>query len=224
MEIIHRVLGRTIDLVYDEDEQERRTTDQDDQTLIDEAMKIPMILEEDDRTTISPRGPDISRADIEPPEDEDDQDRGEEEDDEDGIGHINEYERTIDSMGSTVDIDMSNDPLYRHYLMGISKEDILNVRGTHIDVKTPVFAKNEPLSQTKSKEDEDKSIHHFCIQMLDDEENMPKEIRAITQLYHQRARFRHRLPMAPTYHQHGEVPTFPKEDKTPRREPVSQSM
>ena len=202
--------------------------DQDDQTLLDEALKIPMILEEDDRTTISPRGPDISRADLQPPDDDDDQDRAEEDYDEDGIGHIPEYEKTIDSMRSTEDLDsldMSNDPLYRHYLMGISKEDILNVQGTRIDVKTPVLTKNESLNKTKTKSDEeDKSVHHFCIQMLDDNDTMPKEIRAITQLYHQRARFRHRLPMTSNYQQHGQLPDFPKPDETTKKEPIPQSM
>jgi hypothetical protein len=201
VDIIHRVLGRTIDLVYDEDEKERMQQEQDHQRIMEEQSKISIILEEDDRT-VTPRGPDISRADIEVNED------GDDDDDE----QIDEREKTIDSMGLGDDsemIDMSRDPLYRHILLGISKEDILNVRGTHMDVSTPVFNKNQALP-TPPTIHEDKSVHHFCIQMFDEDDAMPREVRAITQLYHQRARFRHKLPHASIYHKHGKLPNYPK--------------
>ena len=205
VDIIHRVLGRTIDLVYDEDEKERmqQQQEQERQRMIEEQSKISIILEEDDRT-VTPRGPDISRADIDTianQEDEDDEENDEE-------------ERTIDGMAPDDDaemIDMSRDPLYRHILLGISNEDILNVRGTHIDVATPVFSKNQALPARSTTQD-DKSVHHFCIQMLDENDGMPREVRAITQLYHQRARFRHKLARTSVYHKHGKLPTYPQRD------------
>lgn len=204
VDIIHRVLGRTIDLVYDEDEKERMQQEQEREKMMEEQAKISMILEEDDRP-VTPRGPDISRADIETHADQDDDDDDEQ---------IDEQEKTVDSMGLGDDsemIDMSRDPLYRHILLGISKEDILNVQGTHIDVSTPVFNKNQALP-TRPTTQEDKSVHHFCIQMFDEDDAMPREVRAITQLYHQRARFRHKLPHTSIYHKHGKLPNFPKKE------------
>jgi hypothetical protein len=199
LDIIHRVLGRTIDLVYDEDEQEKIQQEHEQKLIIEEESKIPMIIEEED-LTITPRAPDVSRMDIEV-EGEKDQ---EEED-------IDQRDKTIDSIEPTDDdeqIDMSRDPLYRHILLGISDEDLLNVRGTHIDVPTPLIAKNQSIP-TKPVKHDDKTVHHFCIQMVNEKDVMPKDIRSITQLYHQRARFRHQLPFSSTYHKHGQLPNFP---------------
>jgi hypothetical protein len=200
LDIIHRVLGRTVDLVYDEDEQEKIQQELEQKHLHEES-KISMILEEED-LTITPRAPDVSRMDVEV---EDEKDQEEEEED------IDEKEKTIDTIEPTDEdeqIDMSRDPLYRHILLGISDEDLLSVRGTRIDVPTPLLAKNQSIPTKPAKHD-DKTVHHFCIQMVDEKDVMPKDIRSITQLYHQRARFRHPLPFSSTYHQHGQLPSFP---------------
>ena len=200
LDIIHRVLGRTVDLVYDEDEQEKIQQEiERQQTIAEEQSKITSILEEEG-STITPRAPDVSRMDVDL-EDEKDQE------DED----VDERERTMATTGATDEdeqIDMSRDPLYRHILLGITDEDLLNVRGTHIDIPTPTITKTQAAPK-KPAEHNDNSVHHFCIQMMDEKDIMPKEIRAITQLYHQRARFRHQLPFSASYHKHGQLPTFP---------------
>ncbi|CAF3176026.1 unnamed protein product [Rotaria sp. Silwood2] len=205
LDIIHRVLGRTVDLVYDEDEQERIHQEHEQQIISEEEKRIPIIIEEENMS-VNLRVPDVSRMDLDM-EDEKDQDEEREYEDED----IDEKDKTIGTIKLTDEdekIDMSNDPLYRHILFGISDEDLLNVRGTRINVPTPVFKKNQALP-TKTVKHEDKSIHHFCIQMADDKDIMSKEVRAITQLYHERARFRHKLPMSSTYYKHGQMPTYP---------------
>jgi hypothetical protein len=199
LDIIHRVLGRTVDLVYDEDEQERIQHELEQQAIIDQQSKIPIILEEED-LTITPRVPDVSRMDVE----RDDEKYQEERD----IDERDKTMTTIKSIDQDEQIDMSRDPLYRHILLGISDEDLLNVRGTRIDVPTSLIKKNQA-APTKSVKYDEKSVHHFCIQMVDESDMLPKEVRAITQLYHQRARFRHQLPAFATYYKHGQLPTFP---------------
>jgi hypothetical protein len=200
LDIIHRVLGRTVDLVYDEDEQEQIQQEIGQQTFHQEEPKISMIIEEDDMT-ITPRAPDVSRMGV---ENEYTKGDGDDED-------IDERDKTIGTSEPTdlsEDIDMSNDPLYRHILLEISNEDLINVRGTRINVPTPIFNKNQSIPTKPIKHDE-KSVHHFCIEMVDENDQLPREIRAITQLYHQRARFRHKLPYTPNYHKHGQLPIFP---------------
>jgi hypothetical protein len=202
LDIIHRVLGRTIDLVYDEDEQEKNQQELEKRKLIDEQSKISMIMEEED-LTITPRAPDVSRIDVE----SDDEKYHEEQEERD----IYERDKTIDTIESIdrdEQIGMSRDPLYRHILLGISDEDLLNVRGTHINVPSSIITKNQSIPTKPIKHDE-KSVHHFCIQMVDEKDMMPREIRAITQLYHQRARFRNQLPASATYYKHGQLPIFP---------------
>ncbi len=199
LDIIHRVLGRTVDLVYDEDEQERIQQELEQQSILEEQSKIPIILEEED-LTYTPRAPDVSRMDVEI-----ELDRDQEEQD------LDEGERTIHTIASIDEdehIDMSRDPLYRHILLGISDEDLLNVRGSHIDVPKERITKNQALPRKPAKHDE-KSVHHFCIQRADEEAIMSRDVRAITQLYHQRARFRHQLPFSANYHRHGQLPNFP---------------
>ena len=199
LDIIHRVLGRTVELVYDEDEKEKVQEVPEQQVTTEVQKTIPMIIEEED-ITYTPRAPDVSRIDI-------NIDDGSDQEDED----IDEQAKTIDTIKPTdidEEIDMSNDPLYRHILLGISKEDILNVRGSQINVPISLIRKNQSLP-IKSIKHDDKSIHHFCIQMLDEKHMMSKEIRSITQLYHQRARYRHQLPVSSIYHKHGKLPNFP---------------
>ncbi|CAF3956513.1 unnamed protein product [Rotaria sordida] len=204
LDIIHRVLGRTIDLVYDEDEQEKIRQEQEQQIISEEEKRIPIIIEEEN-VSVNLRAPDVSRMDLDI-DDENDQEEEERE-----YEDIDEKDKTIDKI-KLIDedekIDMSNDPLYRRMLLGISDEDLLNVQGTRINVPTPIFPKNQALPTKKIKHD-DKSIHHFCIQTADDKNIMSKEVRAITQLYHERARFRHKLPMSATYYKHGQLPNFP---------------
>ncbi|CAF4882139.1 unnamed protein product, partial [Rotaria magnacalcarata] len=48
LDIIHRVLGRTIDLVYDEDEKEQIQQEYEQKLIAEEEKRIPMILEEED--------------------------------------------------------------------------------------------------------------------------------------------------------------------------------
>lgn len=204
LDIIHRVLGRTVDLVYDEDEQEKIQQEFDRQQTIaaDDQSKISIILEEEDHT-ITPRAPDVSRMDVETDLDRDDEDQEEQD--------IDERERTIGSMefnDAEEQIDMSRDPLYRHILLGITDEDLLSVQGMHIDTSIPAIRKTG-MTRAKSAQHDDKSVHHFCIRMLDEKDLLPKEVRAITQLYHQRARYRHPLPFSATYHKHGQLPLYP---------------
>jgi hypothetical protein len=210
LDIIHRVLGRTIDLVYDEDEQEKNQKEleqqqQQQKALLEEHTKISVILEETD-SNVTPRAPDVSRMDVEIiDEDQEEQD-------------IDEREKTIGSIERAdrdEEIDMSRDPLYRHILLGITDEDLLNVQGTRISKPASAITKTE-VARAKSAKHDDKTVHHFCIKMLDEKDILPKEIRAITQLYHQRARFRHELPFTPVYHKHGQLPIFPP--KTPIEE------
>jgi hypothetical protein len=158
-----------------------------------------MILEEED-LTIAPRVPDVSRidADIEDENDQEDEDRHERE----------PTIATIDSADEDEHIDMSRDPLYRQILLGITDEDLLNVQGKQINKPTPTSIKTEAIPRKSVKFDE-KSVHHYCIQMIDEKDMMSKEVRSITQLYHQRARFRHQLPFSTTYHKHGQLPKFP---------------
>lgn len=205
LDIIHRVLGRTVDLVYDEDEKEKHQQELDQQAMIREQSKIPMILEEED-LTFTPRAPDVSRMDVEIDEDKD-EDVQDEQDSDDRDKTI----ETLKSIEQDEQIDMSRDPLYRHILLGITDEDLLNVRGTRIDVPKSLISKNQAIPAKPVKFDE-KSVHHFCIQMADESDILPKDIRAITQLYHQRARFRHQLPTSATYHQHGQLPNFPTKE------------
>jgi hypothetical protein len=225
LDIIHRVLGRTVDLVYDEDEQEKNQKELEQQQQqqkppIEEQPKIPSILEETD-SNVTPRAPDVSRMDVETiDEDQEEQD-------------IDEREKPIDSI-QTADqdeqIDMSRDPLYRHILLGITDEDLLNVQGTHINKSTSAITKTEAV-RVKSAKHDDKTVHHFCIQMLDEKDILPKEVRAITQLYHQRARFRHQLPFSSIYHKHGQLPSFSskipieeEEEEQPQPQPQPQQQ
>lgn len=202
LDIIHRVLGRTVDLVYDEDEQDRTHQESERQqtmAVADQA-KISMILEEEDRA-VTPRAPDVSRMDVEIERHSDDDEQD-----------IEERERTIGSVEPPDDderIDMSRDPLYRHFLLGITNEDLLSVHGTHIDTSRPSTAKSQGTRAKSAKHDE-KSVHHFCIQRVDDEDLLPKGIRAISQLYHQRARYRNKLPFSSVYHKHGQLPMYPR--------------
>jgi len=54
LDIIHRVLGRTIDLVYDEDEQEKIQQELERQRILSEQeSKMPMFSEDEDTTIIS---------------------------------------------------------------------------------------------------------------------------------------------------------------------------
>jgi hypothetical protein len=201
LDIIHRVLGRTVDLVYDEDEQEKNQQELErQQTIAEEQSKISIVIEEDD-LTITPRAPDVSRIDLDTDYEKDEQEREEQD--------IDERDKTIDTIERTDDerIDMSRDPLYRHILLGISDEDLLNVQGTHINKPVSTITKTQ-VERIKSAKHSDKSVHHFCIQMVDEKDILPKEVRAITQLYHQRARFRHQLPLSSTYHKHGHLPNF----------------
>ena len=215
VEIINRVLGRTIELVYDEDELDKRAENNDERKrMTEETPNIPVITEEDDKTTISPRGPDISRADLNMSEG-----LGNYDNDLDDTENMATDKRTIGTSmenEESEDIDMSRDPLYRHYLLGISNEDILNVRGTHLEVSTPVHAKNQALPARPSTSD-DKSIHHFCIEMLDESDALPSGIRSLTQLYHQRARFRQKLPSTSHYYQHGQLPTYSNNTEYPSK-------
>src|SRR5579871_5412232 len=57
LDIIHRVLGRTVDLVYDEDEQEKIQQESEQRIIPEEESKISMIIEEED-IGYTPRGPD----------------------------------------------------------------------------------------------------------------------------------------------------------------------
>ncbi|CAF4735070.1 unnamed protein product [Rotaria sp. Silwood1] len=207
LDIIHRVLGRTVDLVYDEDEQEKIQHEHEQQIKSEEEKRIPIIIEEENMS-VNLRAPDVSRMDLDI-EDEKDQEKEyeEEEEEEENIDEKDKSRRRIKLTDDDEKIDMSNDPLYRHILLGIADEDLLNVQGTRINVSTPVFEKNQALPIKKVKHD-DKSIHHFCIQMSDNKDIMSKEVRSITQLYHERARFRHQLPMSSTYYKHGQIPTF----------------
>jgi hypothetical protein len=208
LDIIHRVLGRTVDLVYDEDEQEKIQQEHErQQTIIEEVPKISIILEETD-SVVTPRAPDVSRMDVDRVDDE-----GQDEED------IDERENTIDTIEQTdkdEQIDMSRDPLYRHILLGITDEDLLNVQGTRINKPTPTSITKPEAIRAKSAKHDDKTVHHYCIQMFDEKDILPKEVRAITQLYHQRARFRHQLPFSSFYHKHGQLPNFPT--KTPIEE------
>jgi hypothetical protein len=206
LDIIHRVLGRTIDLVYDEDEQEKIQQELEQQAIIEEQSKISIIMEEED-LTMTPRAPDVSRIDV----DIDDQKDDEEEQD------IDEKDQTIETIDEDEQIDISRDPLYRHILLGITDEDLLNIRGTQMNVPTSIITKNQAIP-TKPVKYEDKSVHHFCIQMVDEKDIMPREIRAITQLYHQRARFRHQLPASATYHKHGQLPNYPTKESFENKE------
>lgn len=217
LDIIHRVLGRTVDFVYDEDEKEKTQQELDQQAIINEQSKIPMILEEED-LTITPRAPDVSRMDVEI-----DEEKLEEETDEQEILEREKTIASITSFDQDEQIDMSRDPLYRHILLGITDEDLLHVRGTHIDVPKSLINKNQALPTKQNKPDE-KSIHHFCIQMVDESDILPKDIRAITQLYHQRARFRHPLPTSETYHKHGELPNFPTKESFEIEEKEQEKM
>lgn len=220
VDIIHRVLGRTVDLVYDEDEQDRMPPEFERQHTMaaDDQSKISIILEEEDHT-VTPRAPDVSRMDVEIERyrDEDEQE-------------IEERGRTGGSIEHTDDderIDMSRDPLYRHILLGITNEDLLSVHGTHIDTSRPATGKSQG-TRPKSAQHDEKSVHHFCIQMVDEEDLLPKEVRAISQLYHQRARFRHKLPFSSAYHKHGQLPLYPRkkiieeEDEEQDQMPVQQ--
>jgi len=174
-------------------------------------------MEEEDLTII-PRAPDVSRIDVE----SDDEKYHEEQDEQD----IFERDKTIDTIEPSdhdEQIDMSRDPLYRHILLGISNEDLLNVRGSHINVPSSIIKKNQSIPTKPIKHDE-KSVHHFCIQMVDEKDMMPRDIRAITQLYHQRARFRNQVPVSETYHKHGRLPTFPIKEPFEEDEEEEQKM
>ena len=217
LDIIHRVLGRTVDLVYDEDEQEKKQREleqqQQQKLSIEEHPKISMILEETD-SNITPRAPDVSRMDVEAiDEDQEEQD-------------IIEREKTIGSIDRAdrdEEIDMSRDPLYRHFLLGITDEELLNVQGTQISKPASAIRKSEG-PRAKSAKHDDKTVHHFCIQMLDEKDMLPKEVRAITQLYHQRARFRHELPFSSVYHKHGQLPSFPPKTSIDEEEEEQQQQ
>ena len=204
LDIIYRVLGRTIDLVYDEDEQEQIQQEIQQQIVTETESKVPMIIEEED-VTITPRAPDVSRMDATEIGDDNDE---ETEDEQDLLGRSKSMPTTAAIDDDYERIDMSRDPLYRHILLGITNEDLLSVQGTHIDVPSSMSTKTRPTSVKPQKPDET-SVHHFCIQMVDEKDILPKEIRAITQLYHQRARFRHQLPTSATYHKHGQLPNYP---------------
>ncbi|CAF3955418.1 unnamed protein product, partial [Adineta steineri] len=214
LDIIHRVLGRTIDLVYDEDEQEKIQQELEQQRILaDEESRISMLNEEN--TTITSLVSDPNRLGVDT---DHDQDHGEviveEEEDEYDEEDIDERDKTIgtnESGDEDEEIDITQDPLYRHMLLGVSNEDILNVRGTQINVPSTLIKKNQR-RETKPVKNTEKNVHHFCIQMVDEADVMPKEIRAITQLYHQRARFRHKLPFTSTYHKHGQLPNFPAKE------------
>jgi len=205
LDIIHRVLGRTIDLVYDEDEQEKIQQELERQRILSEQeSKMPMFSEDEDTTIISSIQ-DGNRTDIETEYEKDQEDEDED---------IDERDKTISASEYTdqdEQIDITRDPLYRHMLLGITNEDLLNVQGTQINVPSSLIKKNQR-RPTKQVKHTDKNVHHFCIQMVDEADVMPKEIRSITQLYHQRARFRHKLPLTSTYHKHGQLPSFPIEE------------
>ena len=213
LDIIHRVLGRTVDLVYDEDEQEKNQQELEQKLISEEISKIPIIIEEE-YIAMTPRAPDVSRMDVEI------------EDEQEEEADIREYDKTMETIEPTDEdeqIDISHDPLYRHILLGISNEDLLNVRGTRIDVPTAKLLKTQSIP-TKPVAHDDKSVHHFCIEMVDEQDRLPREVRAITQLYHQRARFRHDLPFASNYHQHGQLPNFPIKQTTEEEEEQKQKI
>lgn len=214
LDIIHRVLGRTVDLVYDEDEKERIHHEGEQKLRVDDDTKISVIAEEEDKS-VTLRVPDVSRMEV----DLYDDDEQVNERDGDGESLTGREEKTATRKSTMGDenIDMSNDPLYRRILSGITKEDLLNVRGTQINVPTPLIPRTQALSAKKSKHD-DKTVHQFCTQTVDELDVLPKEIRAITQLYHQRARFRHQLPMSSDYFEHGQLPIFPKREKIENEE------
>ncbi|CAF3329691.1 unnamed protein product [Rotaria socialis] len=200
LDIIHRVLGRTIDLVYDEDEKEQIQQEHEQKLIVDEEKRIPMILEEEDMS-VHLRVPDVSRMDLEVDDEKYEGEDGEYE-------GITDKERTLRTKKQTEDyeqIDMSRDPLYRHILLGITDEDLLNVRGTQINVPTSLISRNRAIPTKPAKHD-DKSVHHFCIQMTNESDILSKELRAITQLYHQRARYRNKLPTSTIYYKHGQLP------------------
>ena len=204
LDIIHRVLGRTVDLVYDEDEQERLAEQLEAERLREEQWR--MDLEEANRAAAA-QETESSPLDVDPDVDRDDAD-GEELDD------IDEREptvETIESVDDTENIDMSHDPLYRHFLLGVSNADILNIRGTKIDLPAPKVSRSQARLPPPVKHDE-KSVHHFCIEMFNENDSMPRDLRAMTQLYHQRARFRHQLPMDSTYYKHGKLPNVTTEE------------
>ncbi|CAF3939102.1 unnamed protein product, partial [Rotaria magnacalcarata] len=206
LDIIHRVLGRTIDLVYDEDEKEQIQQEYEQKLIAEEEKRIPMILEEEDMS-VNLRVPDVSRMDLEVDDEKYEGEDGEYED-------ITDKERTLRTKKQTEDyeqIDMSRDPLYRHILLGITDEDILNVRGTQINVPTSLISRNQAIPTKPAKHD-DKSAHRFCIQTTNESDILSKEVRAITQLYHQRARYRNKLPTSTIYYKHGQLPkSFIKE-------------
>lgn len=204
LDIIHRVLGRTVDLAYDEDEQEKIQHELEQKQIIEDEKKIQMILEEEDMS-VTLRVPDVSRMDIELEDKYDD-----EELDERQLEANEGKEKSIDiSERFSIDekIDMSRDPLYRYMLSEITDEDLLNIRGTHIRVPKSVIRKTQSLSAKLVKHD-DKTVHRFCIQTAEENETLPEDVRAITQLYHQRARYRNKLPSSAVYYKHGRIPKY----------------
>lgn len=217
LDIIHRVLGRTIDLVYDEDEQEKIQQELEEQRLREEEesrISKALVNEDEDLSTGISLAPAADRIDTEMEQEQahpDAEDREQKDDDDEDI---DERDRTIgtgESGEEEDEIDISRDPLYRHMLLGVTNEDVLNVRGSQINVPASLVRKNQR-RPAKPAENTDKNVHHFCIQMADEADVLPKEIRAITQLYHQRARFRHQLPFTTNYHKHGQLPTFPPKE------------
>ncbi|CAF1213248.1 unnamed protein product [Adineta ricciae] len=219
VDIIHRVLGRTVDLVYDEDEYER--IEQQDVAREDSEIGRSTDvgaeeeeMDEEDATIVS-RAADGIRSNDQVELDQNQRDKDEQEEDEDVQDEdIDERDRTIGTsefVDEDEEIDITRDPLYYHTLLEVTNEDILNVRGTQINVPSTLVKKNQRRA-TKPLESTGPNVHHFCIQMVDEADVLPKEIRAITQLYHTRARFRHQLPFSTTYHKHGELPNYPPKE------------
>ncbi|UJR32034.1 hypothetical protein I4U23_019502 [Adineta vaga] len=223
LDIIHRVLGRTIDLVYDEDEYEKIQQELEQQRLLAEnEFETSKLInaggeeeeEEDDMTDIFQKSG-VDRIDTEVEHEQDQREEYEDEEED-----IDERDQTIgasESVDEDDEIDITRDPLYHHTLLEVTNEDVLNVRGTQINVPSTLMKRNQRRT-TKPTENAGPNVHHFCIQMFDQADVLPKEIRAITQLYHQRARFRNQLPFSATYHKHGELPNFPAKELNEEKE------
>jgi hypothetical protein len=216
VDIIHRVLGRTIDLVYDEDEDDQvRKTIEHESELVEQTSNSVDVLDENTRPMISHEVTSNDDHVQQPHADQDnDDDDDDDDDDEDEDDDNDEQKENIEHDDSSERFDVEQNTAYRRILLGISNEELLHVRGTHIDVSTPTHTRNRARSSKQlTTTEQDRSVHRFCIEMFDYNDRMPRELRAITQLYHQRARFRHQLPLTSTYYEHGQLPNS-SDDKT----------
>ncbi|CAF1210506.1 unnamed protein product [Didymodactylos carnosus] len=200
LEIIDRVLGRKVELKYDDD----LTEEQQQKEIPKEALMSGITLSEAPSPVLESGGPDVSRADYAATFEE----KFRNEDIDQELADVDE-ESSVETEAPELSIDIEHDALYKHYLIGITNEELLHIRGN----KIPFLVKQEFMKETKSPREttlktstSERGIHHFCIQMMDS--SLPFSLQTITQLYHKRARFRHHLPKSNIYYKHGNLPKY----------------